>query len=399
VTGRVANNLIVGQAVRGLRFLGVAMPNDHNLLFDFAANELGPGGTLGPGTVFTDPLIESPGYPRPMTSTSPAVDAGDNTALPAFTLFDADGEKRQQGVVDIGAIEFSYDGSRIHDASAANTFGNATALDADDYPFPLFATDRLVVSPLRAAAGVSSGSANLGVYQSDTFARRWAVFNQDLSAVPAGRRYAVLLPWDSRTAVLHTVSAGNIPGAATAETEIDHVSLNSQSAAIAVVTPNWNPANTPSGNYHDHPITLVYRGNRWRIRNDDAASMNSAIGASFNLAVAPLFSPNAFMAELGGTGANEIALSHPLLDDNPCAAPVASRRVKIGDASLTLNNTPFALEYRAPINADDIGRWYIVKEDALGFSPNNAFNVIVDGAQANRCLAPKPDALFANGFE
>jgi len=73
--------------------------------------------------------------------------------------------------------------------------------------------------------------------------------------------------------------------------------------------------------------------------------------------------------------------------------------VKIGDASLTLNNTPFALEYRAPINADDIGRWYIVKEDVLGFSPNNAFNVIVDGAQANRCLAPKPDALFANGFE
>lgn len=396
--GRIANNLIADQTHYGLRLSGVAVANDHNLLHNVGTNELGPGGVLGAGTLNADPLIESPAYPRPVAG-SPVIDAGDNGALPAFTLFDADGEKRQQGPVDIGAIEFSYDGTRIHDATAGNTFGNDSELDLDDYSFPLFTTDRLVVSPLRVAQGVSAGSANLGVYQSDAFARRWAIFNQDLTSIPLGRRYAVLLPWDSRTAVLHTVAAGNIPGSATAETEIDHASLNNQAAAIAVVTPNWNPANTPSGTYHDHPITLVYRGTRWRIRNDDAASMNSAVGAAFNLAVAPLFSPNAFVAELGGFAAAEIPLSHPLLDDNPCAAPVASRRVKFGDASLTLNNTPFALEYRAPISANDIGRWYIVAEDALGFSANNAFNVIVDGAQANRCLAPKPDALFANGFE
>ena len=396
--GRIANNLIADQTYYGLRQSAAAVPNDHNLLFDIGTNDLGPGGALGPGTLTADPLLESPVYPRPLPG-SPAIDAGDSGALPTFTLFDADGEKRQQGIVDIGAIEFSFDGTRRHEASVANTFGNDTALDAEDYIFPLFTTDRLVVSPLRVAEGVSAGSANLGVYQSDTFTRRWAIFHQDLSALPVGRRYAVLLPWDSRTAVLHTVSAASIPGAATAETEIDHPSLNNQPAAIAVVTPNWNPANTPSGIYHDHPITLVYRGNRWRIRNDDAASMNSAIGASFNLAVAPPFSPNGFMAELGAFAANEIALSHPLLDDNPCAAPVASRRVQFGDAGLTLNNTPFALEYRAPQVASDIGRWYIVAEDALGFSAHHAFNVIIDGAQANRCLAPKPDALFANGFE
>lgn len=396
---RAANNLIAHQTTAALRCNGAVLANDHNVLHDVTTNVVGSCGALGPGTLSSDPQIESDAYPRPTVSSSPLVDAGDDSALPAFTLFDADGEKRQQGPVDIGAIEFSYDGTRIHDTTASNSFGNESALDLDDYPFPLFTTDRLVVTPLRVAAGISAGSANLGVYQSNTFARRWAIFNQDLSTLPAGRRFAVLLPWDSRTAVLHTVAAGNIPGSATAETEIDHASLNNQAAAIAVVTPNWNPANTPSGTYHDHPITLVYRGNRWRIRNDDAASMNSAVGASFNLAVAPLFSPNAFMAELGSSGANEIALSHPLLDDNPCAAPVASRRVKIGDGSLTLNSTPFALEYREPINANDVGRWYIVKEDALGFSPHNAFNVIVDGAQANRCRAPKPDALFANGFE
>lgn len=396
--GRIANNLIVDQAYFGLRMSAAAVPNDHNLLYGVGGNVLGPGGALGAGTLTADPLIENPQYPRP-TAGSPAVDAGDDGALPALSPFDADGEKRQQGVVDIGAIEFSYDGTRIHDANASNTFGNDTQLDADDYPFPLFATDRLVVSPLRVAEGVSAGSAHLGVYQSDVFARRWAIFHQDLSPIPVGRRYAVLLPWDARTPVVHTVAAGNIPSGATAETEIDHPSLNHQAAAIAVVTPNWNPANTPSGVYHDHPITLVYRGSRWRIRNDDAASMNSAIGASFNLAVAPLFSPNAFMAELGSFGAMEIPLAHPLLDDNPCAAPIASRRVKLGDAGLTLNVTPFAIEYRAPINANDIGRWYVVAEDALGFSPNNAFNVIVDGSQANRCLAPKRSAVFADGFE
>jgi hypothetical protein len=396
---RVANNLISGARVRGFDFLNIAVANDHNLLHRVADHDLGPGGMFGPGTLSGDPLLERREYPRAVQQGAPGVDAGDGAAVPAFTLFDADGEKRFQGPVDIGALEFSYDGARVHDATAGNTFGNETALDADDYSFPLFTTDRLVVSPLRVAAGVSAGSSHLGVYQSDVLARRWAIFHQDLSTLPTGRRYAVLLPWDSRTAILHTVAAGNIPVAATAETEIDHPALNNQAAAIAVVTPNWNPANTVSGQYHDHPITLVYRGSRWRIRNDDAASMNSAIGAAFNLAVAPLFSPNAFTAELGTSAADEIPLAHPLLDDNPCAAPVASRRVQLGDSLLTLNDTPFALEYRAPLNGFDVGRWYIVKEGPLGFAGRNAFNVVVDGAQAQRCLAPWPDDLFADGFD
>ena len=398
ISGRVANNLIANQTVRGLRFLGVAMPNDHNLLFDIAANELGPGGVLGAGTVLADPLLESPNYPRP-SGMSPAINGGDTAALPAFAAFDADGEKRVQfGIVDIGALEISADRAAVHTATALNTTFNTTNLAHADFNTTLLAADRLIVTPLRAASGVSAGTFNLGVYQDNGLPGQWAIFQQDQTDMAFGRRYSVLVPVVAHANLVHTVSAGNIPGSATAETEINDPALNGQAAAIAVVTPNWNPAISSGGIYHDHPITLVYRGNRWRIRNDDAASMNSAIGASFNLAVAPLFSPNAFMAELGSFGANEIALAHPLLDDNPCAAPVASRRVKLGDGSLTLNNTPFALEYRAPLNANDIGRWYIVAEDALGFSANNAFNVIVDGAQAQRCLA-RAQLLFADGFE
>lgn len=398
IGGRIANNLLTKQSVRGFRFLGTTVANDHNLLHDITANELGPGGALGAGTVTGDPLIDSMGYPRP-SGASPAFNVGDNAALPAFTLFDADGERRiQDHIVDIGAIEFSFDGAIVHDATVANSGGNVTNLDADAYPFAPFTTDHLIVTPLRVVEGMSAGAQNLGVYQSNALPWRWAIFHQDLTGIPVGRRYTVLLPWESRTSAVHAVSAANIPPTATAETEINHAELNNQAAAIAVVTPNWNSANEGVGVYHDRPVTLVFRGTRWRIRNDDAASMNSAIGAAFNLAIAPPFSPNAFVAELGSTGAREIPLAHPLLDDNACAAPVASRRVKLGDGSFTLNSTPFALEYREPINANDIGRWYIVAEDAIGFSANNAFNVIVDGSRAHRCRT-RGDALFADSFE
>lgn len=397
VGGRIANNLITRQSVRGLR-LDVALPNDHNLLHAVTANDLGPGGVLGAGTLTTDPLIESPDYPHPSGS-SPAQGAGDNTALPAFAAFDADGEKRVQfGIVDIGALEISPDRGAVHTATALNTMFNATNLAHADFSTTLLAADRLIVTPLRAAAGVSAGMFNLGVYQDNSLPGQWAIFQQDQTDIALGRRYSVLVPVVAHANLVHTVSAGNIPGSATAETEINDPALNNLAAAIAVVTPNWNPPSAPGGTYHDHPITLVYRGTRWRIRNDDGASMNGAIGAAFNVAVAPLFSPNAFMAEIGAYGGFEIPLAHPLLDDNPCAAPIASRRVELGDGALTLNPAPYALEYREPLNANDIGRWFIVAEDSIGFSAHNAFNVIVEGAQANRCLA-RSDALFADGFD
>lgn len=397
VGGRIANNLITRQSVRGLR-LDVALPNDHNLLHAVTANDLGPGGVLGAGTLTTDPLIESPNYPRPSGS-SPAQGAGDNTALPAFAAFDADGEKRVQfGIVDIGALEGSAERAAVHTATALNTLFNSTNLAHADFNTTLLSADRLIVTPLRAAAGASAGTANLGVYQDNSLPGQWSIFQQDQTDIALGRRYSVLVPVVAHANLVHTVSAGNIPGSASAETEINDPALNNLAAAIAVVTPNWNPNMLAGGIYHDHPITLVYRGSRWRIRNDDAASMNSAIGASFNIAVAPLFSPNAFMAEIGPLGAMEIPLAHPLLDDNACAGPIASRRVELGDGALTLNPGPFALEYREPLHGDDIGRWYIVAEDAIGFSAHNAFNVIVEGAQANRCLA-RSDALFADGFD
>lgn len=398
ISGRVANNLLTRQSVRGLRFIGVALANDHNLLHEVAGNELGSGGVLGAGTLSVDPQVESAIDPRPR-STSPLFDAGDSSALPAFALFDADGEKRVQlGGIDIGAIEGSPDAAIVHEATAANTSFNATELGPGQFDGLLLTVDRLLVTPLRPAEGVSAGTATLGVYQAESLPARWAIFQQDQSSLQSGRRYSVLLPVSAHASLVHTVAAGNIPGAATAETQIDDPSLNNQAAAIAVVTPNWNPDAAGGGIYHDHPITLIYRGTRWRIRNDDGFAMTGAIGADFNLAVAPLFSPNAFMAELDAFGANAIPLSHPLLDDNPCAAPLASPRVKLGDGALTLNPTPFALEYRAALHANDIGRWYIVAEDAIGFSAHNAFNVIVEGAQANRCLA-RSDALFADGFD
>ena len=106
--GSVANNNITGNAV-GL-FVGTVgiVSNDHNLFF--GNNTDVEGVSAGPGSLFTDPLYAGPGDFH-LQPGSPAIDAGDDSAVPATDLdgnpiTDLDGHPRIQGArVDIGAYE------------------------------------------------------------------------------------------------------------------------------------------------------------------------------------------------------------------------------------------------------------------------------------------------------
>jgi hypothetical protein len=69
-------------------------------------------------------------------------------------------------------------------------------------------------------------------------------------------------------------------------TYIDHPSSNSNPNANLVVTPNWNPQDSP-GIYNNHPIGVWYDSEtqRWAIFNQDQAAM--PIGAGFNVSLHP----------------------------------------------------------------------------------------------------------------
>ncbi|MBK9496181.1 MAG: hypothetical protein IPO08_17095 [Xanthomonadales bacterium] len=105
----------------------------------------------------------------------------------------------------------------------------------------------------------------------------------------------------------------------------------------------------------------------------------------------------------GGQIVRELPLFHRLLDDNACAAPLIGRTDDPLDSNTTLNAQGFSVEYRAPSGPGAPGRWFVVAEANTSvsapsnpitegvavpsFPPNAAFNLIVDGGQAESCRA------------
>lgn len=391
VSGRVASNLVAFHSGLGIALATEGLSNSHNLVFGNASNSFTPG----PSTLTADPLLVSAAHPR-LANGSPAIDAGSTADLPPLTLFDADGERRTAfGTVDIGAYEATGDAAARITASSATRVGNEVYVTP--FPVSLSAVDTLVAVARHAAWPQGASSRNLGVYASSSSPSGWSLFLQQFSlSIPLDAAFHVLAPFAGKTGFVHQTAAANISGALTT---IDNAALNGAAnrSRIAIPFHHWQ------GTYHDFPIGLRWvstAGGRWQVRNEDGTAM--VAGQTFNLAVAPAFSPNAFRATLSNFANTQWRLEHPLLDGNPCAAPIVGR-VDDPDVTGDLNNpTAFGVAYAPASGPGAPGRW-VVRADAESGSPTfpagSSFNVIIDGDQANGCRAPVPDRLFANGFE
>lgn len=110
VTGVVANNIAAHGQTAFSSTIGIgiddgfAITNDHNLVFDVGGNNFTPG----PGTIFADPLLVST-TDFHLQQGSPAVNAGNNAAVPGDITGDLDGNPRIQNlVVDMGAYESAF---------------------------------------------------------------------------------------------------------------------------------------------------------------------------------------------------------------------------------------------------------------------------------------------------
>lgn len=399
---RVANNLVAFNAAKGIwvETGSVSHSAPNNLVFGNGWTDW----TGGTATVTADPLLEDPAYPRPGNG-SPALDAGNNTEASSL-LFDANGERRLAfGTVDIGAMETNGDGASVITATASNSAFNEVAVTP--FPVPLIASDKLVATAHRNTPALAGSAQRLGVYLNGG-PSIWSLFHQDFTqAVELGQRFSVLAPFAGKTGIAHATSASNVSGSTS---RIENSALNGFSFAIAIPLQTW------TGVYHDVPISMAWTngsGGRWQIRNEDGSAM--PVGMTFNVAVAPLLSPNAAQILSGGQSSTALPLFHRLLDDNACAAPLIGRTDDPLDSSTTLNTQGLSVEYRAPSGPGAPGRWFVVAEANTSvsaasnsvpdgavtpaFPPNAAFNLIVDGGQAESCRAPRSTALFSNGFE
>jgi hypothetical protein len=389
--GRVANNLVAFNDIEGVFLASGALTNDYNLVFGNASNNFVPG----PATVTADPRIERPSYPRPGNG-SPAFDAGNNADVPALALFDADGERRVVfGTVDIGAYEGSGDAAAPVTAAADNSFFNEVYVAP--FPVALTASDTLIGTARWSMWPQGVSALNLGVYRNPQSPSGWSLFLQQSSLnMPTGASFHVLAPFAGKDRFVHLTSGANNSGALST---IDHAATNGalNRSRVLIAFHQWD------GAYHDVPIGVRWvstGGGRWQVRNEDGSTMPT--GLKFNVVAAPVLSPNAFRVTLNEFAQVEWRLEHPLLDDNPCAAPVVGRADDPDLAGDIANPTGFGVVYVPSSGPGAPGRW-VVRADAPSGTPTfpagAAFHVIVDGAQANRCRAPQVDGVFANGFE
>jgi len=170
-----------------------------------------------------------------------------------------------------GAPPAAENDAVVHEATDENSRGDYTYLshprvDGDPNAFVF-------------ASPTGSYDHNIGVWY-EPREKKWAIFNQDRAAVPAGSAFEVVVP-PADEGFVHRADLLNIVGNAT---YLDDPLLNGKPDAEVSVTQNWNPGGG-GGVYNDHPVGVLYDEDvgEWFVYNEDGARMPQ--GAAFNVAV------------------------------------------------------------------------------------------------------------------
>ena len=173
-----------------------------------------------------------------------------------------------------------------HTATEGNSRGDYTyishpAIDGDPNAVVLVAE-----STDRGNARGASYDHNIGVWYEGVNQKKWAIFNQDRAAIPAGATFEVIIPQASETLV-HYAKLGNTVGN---RTYLNNPLIVGEPDALLTVTQNWNPGGG-RGVYNDHPIDVLYEADirKWAIYNRDGAPMPD--GAAFNIALSGVPNP------------------------------------------------------------------------------------------------------------
>jgi hypothetical protein len=206
-----------------------------------------------------------------VASDSPGTDTFEGSSPETTGAARASGETT--GASASGTVE---EVSFTHRATGENSRGDYTYISD---PSINGDPDAIVLVSDQRNSGSDSYEHNIGVWY-EAGARKWAIFNQDLAAVPSGATFEVEVPPTSAT----FVHRAGVLNTANNYTYLDNKLTNGEPDAVLSVTQNWNPGGG-TGVYNDHPVDTVYDAKlkKWAVLNRDGKPMPK--GASFNIAV------------------------------------------------------------------------------------------------------------------
>ena len=169
--------------------------------------------------------------------------------------------------------------SFVHRATDGNSRGDYTYISdpsIDGEPDAV-----VLVSPVsdQEVGGEVYYPHNIGVWY-EGVTRRWAIFNQDRAAVPAGATFKVIVPKAS-AGFVHYAKPSSTDGN---YTYLDNRLTNGKPDVVLSITQNWNPGGG-RGVYNNHPVGATYdeKLEQWAIYNRDGAPMPD--DAAFNFIV------------------------------------------------------------------------------------------------------------------
>jgi hypothetical protein len=169
----------------------------------------------------------------------------------------------------------------VHSSTTANTVGNSTILDvaaANNNPNAII---------LVTALDYVFCEKNVGVWY-NTSTGKWAIFYEDQTPMPAGRRFNVVIDGG----FVQTASAANITSN---YTYIDNAASNNNPNAIIFVTQRWN--GNASG-YNNRAVGVWYdsKKGKWAVYNEDQSPMSA--GLQFNVKITSLTNNSANPASI-----------------------------------------------------------------------------------------------------
>jgi hypothetical protein len=254
----------------------------------------------------------------------------------------------------------------VHTATAGNT--NTAGWSYIDSPLTNGKPNAIVL--LTQTSGAGTNAHPIGV-RYDILHRQWAVYNKDVTDVPEGAAFNVLVPTTSNDAFFHTATAGNISASVTF---IDNPITNDNPHAIVLVTQNWNPGGV-GGTPNNHPIGVVYDGSehKWGIFNEDLAAMPE--GAAFNVLI-PSVDSAVFthISRSGNVAGSTTVIDYPLTNGTSDAILVATQNFNPSGGAAKYNKHPIGTIY----NASD--KWTVFNEDLATMPTDVGFNVVVRSA-------------------
>jgi hypothetical protein len=160
-------------------------------------------------------------------------------------------------------------------AAGGNISANTTIIDHPSLNASRDALCQVTQNWNPGGGGGTYNPKNIGIYLAGD---RWAIFNQDGSAMPVGAAFNVRIAAANRSFV-HRVAPDNLQGHVTI---IRRPELDGKPEVMLLITPNWNPGGS-GGVYNNHPIGVYYTGQNWAIYNQDIAALPA--GAAFNVEI------------------------------------------------------------------------------------------------------------------